>query len=683
MPLSLSGTLTDPYGDPRGDATITFRAIVTSNSVLEHANASAITDSSGAYSVTVEFGRYNIEVKESGSPSPRIIAKNVPINGDTTAADLNELVVAANGYDDLTPQIVVEFRELTAEARGYRDEAQASAQSASENATATAADRQAVANDRAHVDQQRQAVDAAADEVEADRLAAQQARTGAEDAQGASETARDESRAWATGDGVIDNISGTDRFSARVETDRAASERQGAADAATAAADSETNAAGSAQTALTQADRAESEADRATTYADNAGYVTRQRLAEQSTLNLDFARGKYLVDDGELIETTNASEILSVERASPKWVMGPNGKLREVPPNTIARKWRNGVPQGALIEESRTNLLTYSSQFDNAVWSGGATVSVDAITAPDGLVSADKLAKGSESYTGKGQYVTLVTGNTYTYSYYAKSGSLNSTSIMLANDNFTNFYARAVIDLTDGSIISIGQGSEDQFNAVSVGNGWWRLSATATVTQSSCRVYTYVGTHNEAVAGDIYARGAQLEEGSQPSSPIITQDVPVTREADSIYKPLGDEYNPNGFSVYAEAQQNSDTGSVFFLNNEGLSNSIRVGLPTNGDRAMYVKADGIIRKVVDLSEFSNYTKGDPAKIALAVDPNNNRIRLTINGETVENRTGYFPSLDKIRLGGITPSNNNINGTIHDYIMYPRVLTASEAQELTQ
>lgn len=313
MSISLSGTLTDPYGDPRGDATITFRAIVTSNSVLEHANAAAITDSSGSYAITVEFGRYNIEVKESGSPSPRIIAKNVLINGDTTAADLNQLVVDANGYDDLTPQIVVQFQALRDETEGYRDEAQASAQSASENATATAADRQAVADNSTHVDQQRQAVDTTADEVEADRLAAQTARTGAEDAQGASETARNESRAWATGDGVIDNISGTDRFSARVEADRAASERQSAESAATASSDSATLAGQRATTAGEHEAAAGDSATESSNWAtypidtpvpegDGSQYSSRHwaEIARQRAVNAMVAQGAWDASTGAL-----------------------------------------------------------------------------------------------------------------------------------------------------------------------------------------------------------------------------------------------------------------------------------------------------------------------------------------------------------------------------------------------
>ena len=49
---------------------------------------------------------------------------------------------------------------------------------------------------------------------------------------------------------------------------------------------------------------------------------------------------------------------------------------------------------GLLIEESRTNLLTYSEQFDNAVWTkSNASITANAIIAPDGTLTADKLVE--------------------------------------------------------------------------------------------------------------------------------------------------------------------------------------------------------------------------------------------------------------------------------------------------
>lgn len=307
----LSGSLKGPTGEPAANAEITFTSRRTTDVVLQQTVFTARADAEGSYQIALEYGVFDITVKLDTATVA--LANRVQISEQTTATTLNQLIVDYQGEQALTPQIVVEFRELTAEARGYRDEAQASAQSASEDATATEADRQAVADNRTHVDQQRQAVDDTADAVEADRLAAQQARGGAEDAQGASETARDESRAWATGDGVIDNISGTDRFSARVEADRAASERQSAESAATASSDS---AALAGQRATTAGEHEAAAGDSATeaehwaTYpidtpvpeGDGSQYSSRHwaEISRQRAVNAMVAQGAWDASTGTL-----------------------------------------------------------------------------------------------------------------------------------------------------------------------------------------------------------------------------------------------------------------------------------------------------------------------------------------------------------------------------------------------
>ncbi|MBY6111231.1 prophage tail fiber N-terminal domain-containing protein [Halomonas sp. DP1Y21-3] len=139
MAVTLTGVLKDPYGQPLPGATIRFDAVRTSATVLNHIRAEAITDAQGDYSISVEVGRYDVRVMQGRSFLE--LAKNLEVRADSTATDLNELVVEWQGEQDLTPGIVIEFRALVDEAREYRDEAASSADSASSDAEATAADR--------------------------------------------------------------------------------------------------------------------------------------------------------------------------------------------------------------------------------------------------------------------------------------------------------------------------------------------------------------------------------------------------------------------------------------------------------------------------------------------------------------------------------------------------------------
>lgn len=181
MPLSLSGTLRDPYGDPLPNATIRFDAIRNTPTVLRYVSAEATTDNSGSYTVDVEHGRYNIFVRVSGRYLD--IARGVVIGPDTTSTDLNELVVE---QQDATPEIVAEFRQLVAAARTARDQAQEAASSAGGSAQDAAADRQQVEQIAQSVGSTAGSIEQIAQQVSGD---ATQASESASDAVAAKEAA--------------------------------------------------------------------------------------------------------------------------------------------------------------------------------------------------------------------------------------------------------------------------------------------------------------------------------------------------------------------------------------------------------------------------------------------------------------------------------------------------------------
>ena len=99
------------------------------------------------------------------------------------------------------------------------------------------------------------------------------------------------------------------------------------------------------------------------------------------SLNLDFANTKYLDSRVTFSRTSTATyydQYGTLQTAA-------MGEARfDYDPAT-------GEAKGLLIEEQRTNLLTYSEQFDNAAWIK-TRLSVDAnnTTAPDGTLTADK-----------------------------------------------------------------------------------------------------------------------------------------------------------------------------------------------------------------------------------------------------------------------------------------------------
>ena len=159
-----------------------------------------------------------------------------------------------------------------------------------------------------------------------------------------------------------------------------------------------------------------------------------------------------------------------------------------------------GESKGLLIEESRTNLITYSQQIEQQTTNSGnfnlwvisqtsgqdnALLDLNAAIAPDGTLSASKFyafASLLPPATYQQVYVTDTTPETLTFSVFAKAGQANrylqlfSGSGDVDGNPFANFNLfNGTISRDDSSIASI----EDH------GNGWYRCIITFTTTSTS------------------------------------------------------------------------------------------------------------------------------------------------------------------------------------------------------
>jgi hypothetical protein len=197
----------------------------------------------------------------------------------------------------------------------------------------------------------------------------------------------------------------------------------------------------------------------------------------------------------------------------------------------------DGLGLRACASWARTNTCLWSQQLE--MWTAaGATITANAATAPDGSVTADKLAETAGG-TGHSVYRTdvgpTVAGTTYTFSLYAKAAERTQINFAIYGTGFGSNVVQAILDLSTGSLIN-PTGSYVGMGVVLCGNGWLRLWFAVTATAAGGVGFEIDGavSNSNSYAGvpgsGVYLWGAQAEaNATTPYDYITTTTTPVTR----------------------------------------------------------------------------------------------------------------------------------------------------------
>ena len=252
-----------------------------------------------------------------------------------------------------------------------------------------------------------------------------------------------------------------------------------------------------------------------------------RRARAVPSLDLRFAENKSLGD------AVTGQSLVTFTRASSGTYVGSDGLIKTATTNEARfdHDPTTGESLGLLVEESRTNLLEYSEEFDQAAWSvSNASVSANQTIAPDGNTTADKLVCGTGTpvFQGIVQSITA-TASATRFSVYFKAAGIDQVELRSFNPADL-----AIFELSTQQVLS-QSGSPDP-TITDAGNGWYRCSITSSSSAAtSFRISLASGgsrTFTPILGAGLYIWGAQLEEGSFPTSYIPTEGSTVTRSAD-------------------------------------------------------------------------------------------------------------------------------------------------------
>lgn len=346
-----------------------------------------------------------------------------------------------------------------------------------------------------------------------------------------------------------------------------------------------------------------------------------------------------------------------------------------------------GESLGLLIEDSKTNLLSYSSQFDTNPWainSTTVTITPNAVIAPDGTLTGDLLKSNTLTNDFIYQTPTVATSTIVTFSFYIKNIDAASSRTMGRSAN-TGMELSIVWSGATLVSLTLVTGTSASFTAV--GNGWYRVQATYTTNEINQNVRIYPDNTNTGKSAFVW--GAQLEAGAFATSYIPTVASQVTRSADTATMTganFSSWFNQGEGSIYAEASTfmpisgNTNRNDTFSVSDGTGNNAIFMGVNSVGNATsinLYVITSGVaqvnISRTLASSAYKTAYGYKFNDVALILD----------NGTTVTDTSVTLPNLTQLAIGTRSGSSANYqNGTIKKIAYYPIRLTNAQLQSLT-
>ena len=390
----------------------------------------------------------------------------------------------------------------------------------------------------------------------------------------------------------------------------------------------------------------------------NATGTTRKLECEPRSTNSTTWAGAYTGDgtSGIYLWGAQLSDSASLDPYSPNHFTAPSaaayyGPRRDFDPVTLACK-------GLLVEEQRANLMTYSNDMTQSIWtaySAALSTTANSALGPDGLTTANTITLSANVRIN---FFAVTSGLTYTL------------SVWLRTDSGTK-------QVTIGDINETGANS-----TVTVTTTWQRFTRTITKTNTSA----YVGIAQNAgvspsTSGTLYAWGWQYELGSFATSYIPTTNAGATRNGDVAQ--VGTAAFPYSATEgtwvanYQTLFSGTISSTVYVLNLDGSASKRILYIGGGADAVASFDGTTIVGTAVDVTgpiskSASAYTSSERAVVS--------------SGSTVSTGVSVasYASASTVNIGstGSISGGGQLNGHIRQITYLPRRISNTELQTRT-
>ena len=391
----------------------------------------------------------------------------------------------------------------------------------------------------------------------------------------------------------------------------------------------------------------------------------------EPSLKLDFANARAL---DPRITFTRASTATYVGRDGLIKTAGEDEARFDHDPTT-------GESLGLLIEASRTNLFQYNNNpTTNA--SGTATKSTVQIVLPSGE-TGPALETDADAFAENYRNITATSNTAPGYlTFYAKKKSSGSTGTL--------------------TITMEGGNTPRSFNSASINSDTWtKISTThdwSAGTSTLRRYDIYFNGSGNTSDGDtsFYVAFQQFEEATFPTSYIPTSGATATRAVDDAVisgESFNSFFNPSEGTVICKYKKDHwpvAAGNIYFervweIGNGSDASNLNIfndPTQTSGNNIRYRVRTNSTNVFGPLTTSTGSNQTPTVALGYAKD----NFALAIDGTLVDTDTsGDLPAVDRLHIGGRYggDSFDRFNNTISKLIYYPKRLTNTQLQTLTQ